>query len=329
VTPAALEIRDLAVDFGHGASQFRAVDEVSLSVANGGALGLVGESGCGKSITLRAVMGLLPAGARVERGSVLAAGTELPLAGSGIRAARRRRVAMVFQDPSSGLNPVMRVGAQVAEAPRSVLGMSSRRARARALELLAMCGVPDPERRARAYPHQLSGGTRQRVMIAIALSAEPRILLCDEPTTALDVTIQAQILRLLHDLRQRMGLAIVFVTHSLAVVGELCDQLAVMYAGRIVETGATRQVLDRPRHPYTLGLLRSAVDLDSAAAEPVPIPGLLPDPLHRPSGCSFHPRCWLASPECTVTNVQLEVIGADRQSACLHHERLAEAISRG
>ncbi len=325
----ALEVTELAVEFGDGAGRFLAVDDVSLSVADGGALGLVGESGCGKSITLRAVMGLLPSGARVVSGRVLAGGTELPLAGSGVRAARRRRVAMVFQDPSSGLNPVMRVGAQVAEAPRSVLGLSRRRARARALELLAMCGVPDPERRARAYPHQLSGGTRQRVMIAIALSSDPRILLCDEPTTALDVTIQAQILRLLHDLRERMGLAIVFVTHSLAVVGELCDSLAVMYAGRIVEIGATRQVLDRPCHPYTLGLLRSAVDLDSPVAEPVSIPGLLHDPLHRPSGCPFHPRCWLAGPECSVTDVQLEAIGAGRRSACLHHERLGEAASRG
>jgi oligopeptide/dipeptide ABC transporter ATP-binding protein len=325
VNPAALEVRELAVEFGDGAARFTAVEDVSFSVADGGALGLVGESGCGKSITLRAVMGLLPAGAQVASGRLLAGGRELPLAGAGVRAARRRRVAMVFQDPSTGLNPVMRVGAQVAEAPRTVLRFSPRRARDRALELLAICGVPDPERRARAYPHQLSGGTRQRVMIAIALSSEPKILLCDEPTTALDVTIQAQILRLLQDLRKRMGLAIVFVTHNLAVVGELCDELAVMYAGRIVETGATRQVLDRPRHPYTFGLLRSAIDLDTPVSEPVPIPGLLPDPMHRPSGCAFHPRCWLAAPACTVTDVRLEDIGTGRQSACMNYQDLVDA----
>ena len=327
--PPALELRELAVEFGQGPGRFRAVEDVSVSVADGGTLGLVGESGCGKSITLRAVMGLLPSGAQVASGRLLAGGSELPLAGKGVRAARRRRVAMVFQDPSSGLNPVMRVGAQVAEAPRTVLGLSARRARDRALELLAMCGVPDPKRRAGAFPHQLSGGTRQRVMIAIALSSEPRILLCDEPTTALDVTIQAQILRLLQDLRERMGLTIVFVTHNLAVVGELCDELAVMYAGRVVETGATRQVLDRPRHPYTLGLLRSAVDLDAPVSEPQPIPGVLPDPLHRPAGCAFHPRCWLATPDCTVTDVRLEDVGAGRQSACLNHQHLADATRHG
>jgi oligopeptide/dipeptide ABC transporter ATP-binding protein len=329
VNPAALEVSELAVQFGQGAGRFHAVDDVSFRVADGGALGLVGESGCGKSITLRAIMGLLPPGAQITGGAVLAHGKELPLTGHGARAARRRRIGMVFQDPSSGLNPVMRVGAQVAEAPRSVLGMSSRRAHARALELLAMCGIPDPVRRARAYPHELSGGTRQRAMIAIALSSDPKILLCDEPTTALDVTIQAQILRLLHDLRQRMGLAIVFVTHSLAVVGQLSDELAVMYAGRLVETGGTRQVLDQPSHPYTLGLLRSAVDLANPTAEPVPIPGSIPDPLHRPPGCSFHPRCWLATPECAVTDVRLEVISSGRQSACLNHGRLAEAASYG
>ena len=318
----ALQVEELVVEVTRQRERFLAVDGISLSVELGRSIGLVGESGCGKSLSLRAIMGLLPEHTEASAGRVTAAGVELPLAGKGLAAARRGRLAMIFQDPGTALDPVMTCGYQIAEAPRRVLGMSRAKADARALELLRLVGVPDAERRMRSYPHELSGGTRQRVMIAIALSSEPKVLLCDEPTTALDVTIQAQILRLLVDLQEEMGLSIVFVTHELALVGELCKDVCVMYAGRLVETGPTADVLARPLHPYTIGLLRSAVDLDIDVVAPVPIPGSLPDPLNRPAGCAFHPRCFLARTVCETADVALAPAGEGRASACLFVEEL-------
>ena len=321
----ALQVEGLVVEIMRDRERFRAVDGVSLTVELGKSIGLVGESGCGKSLTLRAIMGLLPERAVVSAGRVTAAGADLPLAGKRVAAARRGRLGMIFQDPGTALDPVMTCGYQIAEAPRRVLGMSRSRADARALELLRLVGIPDAERRMRSYPHELSGGTRQRVMIAIALSSEPKVLLCDEPTTALDVTIQAQILRLLVDLQEEMGLSIVFVTHELALVGELCQDVRVMYAGRLVESGRTADVLARPLHPYTIGLLRSAVDLDVDVSAPVPIPGSLPDPLNRPVGCAFHPRCFLARPGCEAADVPLAPAGDGRASACLYVDELMRA----
>jgi oligopeptide/dipeptide ABC transporter ATP-binding protein len=326
----ALQVDGLVVEVTRDRERFRAVDGVSLAVERGKSVGLVGESGCGKSLTLRAVMGLLPDRAAATAGRVTAAGVELPLRGKGMPAARRGRLGMIFQDPGSALDPVMTCGYQIAEAPRRVLGMSRTEADARALELLRLVGIPDVERRMRSYPHELSGGTRQRVMIAIALSSEPKVLLCDEPTTALDVTIQAQILRLLVDLQEGMGLSIVFVTHELALVGELCEDVCVMYAGRLVETGRAADLLARPLHPYTIGLLRSAVDLDIEVSAPVPIPGSLPDPLNRPTGCAFHPRCFLARPPCETADVALAPAGPGRASACLYvDELMKEGLESG
>ncbi len=276
---ALLEISHLVVEMRRHHQWFRAVDEVSFSLKRGGSLGIVGESGCGKSVTLRAIMGLLPAAGRVHSGAVTVGG----------------RLAMIFQDALSALNPVMRVGDQIAEAPRRVLGLSRSAARERALDLLRVVGIPDPARRYDSYPHELSGGLRQRVMMAIALSSEPAILLCDEPTTALDVTIQAQILALLSDLRASSGLSIIFVTHDLGVVGQVCDDLAVMYAGRIVETGPVAEVLASPRHPYTDALLASALDVDAADSEPVAIPGAVPDPCGRCLAARSSPAArWLS-----------------------------------
>jgi len=327
---ALLEVSQLVVEMRRHHRWFRAVDEVSLTLRRGGALGIVGESGCGKSVTLRAIMGLLPGSGRVRAGTVAIGGESLTM-GSGRGGADRRqhRLAMIFQDALSALNPVMRVGDQIAEAPRRVLGLSRQAARNRALELLRVVGVPDPARRYGNYPHQLSGGLRQRVMIAIALSCDPAILLCDEPTTALDVTIQAQILALLSDLRASAGLSLVFVTHDLGVVGQVCDDLAVMYAGRIVETGPVAQVLASPMHPYTDALMASALDVDAADSEPVAIPGSVPDPMRPLPGCPFQPRCPLAEPDCRAAPVPLRLIAPGRHTACLHYEGLASKPGAG
>jgi peptide/nickel transport system ATP-binding protein len=332
VSVPLLEVRDLCVSIGRGDDRFTAVDAVSFSVHGGDAFGIVGESGSGKSLTLRAIMALLPSTARLERGAVFIEGQELAVAGHAARVQRRARVAMVFQDPLSALNPVRTIGEQVAEVPRRVLKRGRNESRRRAIELLGLVGLPEPSRRFGAYPHELSGGLRQRVAIAMALAAEPMILLCDEPTTALDVTVQAQVLDLIDKLRVELNLAIIFVSHDLGVVRELCQNVAVMYAGRFAETGPTSELLRTPQHPYTLGLLRAVVDLDDQIGALRPIGGTLPDPLHLPSGCAFHPRCPLATAECLASVPALVSIGRSdegaggttRASACFHHD-LVEA----
>ena len=325
MSAAVLSVSGLTVSVGRGAQRYLAVDHVGFEVPAGGSLGVVGESGSGKSLTLRALMALLPPGTRAEGGVVALAGEPLAFNGPGARRSRRGRLAMVFQDPLSGLDPVQTVGAQVAEVPRRVLGTSRATARQRAIELLRLVGLPDPERRSHVFPHQLSGGMRQRVLIAMALASEPKVLLCDEPTTALDVTVQAQVLELLDDIRRRFGVAVVFVSHDLAVVRQVSDQLAVMYTGRIVETGPTTDVLGHPGHPYTLGLLEAVVDLDDVDRMPQAIPGLLPDLARLPTGCSFHPRCRFASDDCAGEVPALRPLLADddeRRTACKYPERM-------
>jgi peptide/nickel transport system ATP-binding protein/oligopeptide transport system ATP-binding protein len=316
----------LTVSVRRDSERFHAVEDVSFDIEAGSAFGIVGESGSGKSLTLRAIMALLPAGAHVESGSVLLDGVTLDSKGRSARAQRRARVAMVFQDPLSALNPVRRIGEQVAEVPHRVLGRSRAASRQRALELLGLVGIPEPARRADAYPHELSGGMRQRVAIAMALASEPTILLCDEPTTALDVTVQAQVLDLIDKLRVELDLAVAFVSHDLGVVRELCGTVAVMYAGRLVEIGSTAALLPAPRHPYTLGLLRAVVDLDDPIGVLRPIGGTLPDPLHLPRGCAFHPRCPLASEECRASVPPLVRVdtteASPRLSACFHADQV-------
>jgi len=326
-----LEVRNLSVSVARGDAHFDAVNDVSFSIEAGDAFGIVGESGSGKSLTLRAIMALLPGAARIESGDVYLDGEALALSGRGARAQRRGRAAMVFQDPLSALNPVRKIGDQVAEVPRHVLGRSRSESRRRAIELLGLVGIPEPARRAEAYPHQLSGGMRQRVAIAMALGAEPSLLLCDEPTTALDVTVQAQVLDLIDSLRREFGLAVLFVSHDLGVVRELCRDVAVMYTGRLVEKGPTSELLQAPRHPYTLGLLEAVVDLGDEVGELRPIGGALPDPLRLPSGCTFHPRCTLATAECSLSVPPLVLVGdarpdglQPRESACFHFD-LVEA----
>jgi oligopeptide/dipeptide ABC transporter ATP-binding protein len=321
MTAPALEVRDLVVSAGDRQRRWPVVDGVSFSVGAGRSLGIVGESGSGKSLTLRAIMALTPNTIRIDAGAVLLDGEELPLRGRRTRSARRGRIALVFQDPLSSLDPVHSAGAQVAEIARRVRGLSRRAAWTRAIELLELVGIREASQRAHDYPHQLSGGMRQRVMIAMALASEPAVLLCDEPTTALDVTVQAQVLDLLDSLRARLQLALVFVSHDLAVVRGICEQVAVMYAGRFVETGPTAALLERPRHPYTLGLLHAVIDVDDAGRPPRPIPGELPEPAALPPGCPFNPRCAFADEACVQGPIELRTWAEDgRAVACLHTE---------
>jgi oligopeptide/dipeptide ABC transporter ATP-binding protein len=328
VTSAVLEVRDLHVRITTRRGVVRAVDGVSFGVPRGGALGLVGESGSGKSMTLRAILGVLPPEARAVSGQILLDGVDLLTLGhSDLNRLRGPKISMIFQEPMSALNPVMRVGWQIAEGPQVHLGLSRSQAAEKALELMRRVGISDPERRFRAYPHEFSGGMRQRVMIAIALSCDPEIILCDEPTTALDVTIQDQILRLLAGLCRESGVSLVFVTHDLPVVAQLCQEVAVMYGGQLVERGEVRDVLLDPRHPYTLGLVRSAPDFEYVQESLVPIPGAPPSLITPPPGCRFHPRCDFAEEDCRVSETPLRLLPGGRETACLHYERCLEAVA--
>jgi len=327
MTGSLLEVRDLHVQIATRRGIVRAVDGVSFEVPRGEAMGLVGESGSGKSMTLRAILGVLPTEARVTSGQVLLDGQDLvPLRQSDLNRIRGPKMSMIFQEPMSALNPVMRVGRQIAEGPIVHLGVGNAKAAQIALDLMRRVGIPDPERRFRAYPHEFSGGMRQRVMIAIALACEPEIILCDEPTTALDVTIQDQILRLLARLCRESGVSLVFVTHDLPVVAQVCQQLSVMYGGKLVESGPVRDVLHEPRHPYTLGLVRSAPDFDDVRESLVPIPGSPPSLISPPDGCRFHPRCKFAEQDCQVTEPPLRLLAGGRATACLHYERCIESL---
>ena len=258
-----LEVRDLHVEIPLTRGTVRAVDGSSFTVAPGEAIGRVGESGSGKSMTLHAILGLLPHPAGIAGGEILYEGADLvTMSAKKLQDLRGKEISMIFQEPMTALNPVMRVGDQIAEGPLAHLRMGKSASQQRALDLMRQVGIPDPERRARAFPHELSGGMRQRVMIAIALSCEPKLILCDEPTTALDVTIQDQILKLLRSLREERGLSVVFVTHDLAVVAQTCQRLAVMYAGQVVETGSIDETFRSPRHPYTVALLNAVLSID-------------------------------------------------------------------
>ena len=324
-----LDVRDLTVEFPLARGVLRAVDGASFTVRRGEALGLVGESGSGKTMALRALVGLVPRPGRVAGGAIVFEGEDLAGASpERRRTVRGREIAIVFQEPMTALNPVMRVGDQIAEGPLARLGLGRKRARNRALELMQVVGIPDPSHRYDAYPHELSGGMRQRVMIAIALALDPKLILCDEPTTALDVTIQDQILRLLAALRDELGLTVVFVSHDLAVIAETCERVAVMYAGQVVETGPVATVFREPRHPYTLSLLRSVPSFDRIREALVSIPGSPPDLAAPPPGCRFHPRCPFARPDCTTGEFPLLPFGHGRATACIHSDACAEDVRR-
>ncbi|MCJ2106051.1 ABC transporter ATP-binding protein [Methylobacterium sp. E-041] len=301
MTAPVLALEDLSVSFKAGGREHVAVDRVSLTVGRGEVLGLVGESGSGKSVTGLALMGLIEAPGRVSGGRILLEGRDIAgLPEAELRPLRGRRMAMIFQDPMTTLNPVLRVETQVVEAIRAHERVGAAAARARAREALVKVGIPAPDARLRAYPHQLSGGMRQRIAIAIALLHAPALLIADEPTTALDVTIQAQILAEAQGLCAEMGTALIWITHDLAVVAGLSDRLCVMYAGRIVEAGPVADVIEAPLHPYSAGLIASAPSRNARGVPLAQIPGMAPALTDRPPGCAFAPRCACATPDCAV-----------------------------
>jgi oligopeptide/dipeptide ABC transporter ATP-binding protein len=306
-----LRVRDLAVSFaGPGGMRLHAVTGIDLAVNAGEALGIVGESGSGKSVSMLGMLGLLPKSAVVSGSARLRGQELLGMAPTALQAIRGARIGMIFQDPLSALNPVLPVGAQIVEALRIHRDLSRKAAAARAIDLLDLVSIPQPRERARQYPHELSGGMRQRAMIAMAVANEPELLIADEPTTALDVTVQAQILEVLADLRARLRIGLILITHDLGVVAGTADAVAVMYAGRIVEQGSVEAVFEAPRHPYTRGLLAALPRLDAGGAPLVGIEGRPPSLRDRPPGCAFHPRCLLAEALCRTDRPALRPVGA-------------------
>ncbi len=315
--PLLLRVERLAVAMPGPRGLFPVVEDVSFDLPMGGALGVVGESGSGKTTMLRAILGLLPQGGRVTSGLISFDGEDLLSAGEGrMRRIRGRQIGVIWQDPQAALDPVMRVGEQIAETARAHVAGSWKIARDRAKELMRLVELPDVERTYRAYPHQLSGGQRQRVVIASAIAGEPRLVLADEPTTALDVTVQDQVLSLLARLRQELNLALLLVSHDLAVVGETCDEVSVMYAGRIVEHGPANGVFSSPRHHYTAGLLAAAPRVDRPGVRPVSIPGT-PALAVAQRGCAFAARCPAVLANCL--EVVPPLVGQGRHRVACHH----------
>jgi peptide/nickel transport system ATP-binding protein len=318
-----LSVRDLSVSFDSPSGAIHAVNGVSFELARGETLGIVGESGSGKSVTALATLGLIaqPPG-RVSGDGIFYGGQDLTrMAPAALRAIRGHRIAMIFQEPMTSLNPVFTIGRQIAEAVELHLGMGRREAREYSMDMLAKVGIPLPAQRVDEYPHQLSGGMRQRVMIAMALSCRPQILLADEPTTALDVTIQAQIVDLMLELQDALGTAILLISHDMGLVAETCDRVAVMYAGRIVEEAGVEEIFARPQHPYTAGLLASVPRLRTVRGEPrsgaLPaIPGVVPSPARLPPGCAFAPRCAQAMASCTIATPALRDTAAGHRVRC-------------
>jgi len=315
-----LTIEGLRTTFRTPNGEIAAVDDVDLSVAKGRTLGIVGESGCGKSILSLSVMRLVPPPGRIAAGRISFDGRNLlELSAGEMRGLRGNRIAMIFQEPMTSLNPVFTVGDQITEAMRAHDRVASSAAlRDRAIAALARVRIPAPERRFEEYPHQMSGGMRQRVMIAMALACAPDLLIADEPTTALDVTVQAQILDLLRDLQQETGMAIILITHDLGIVAEMADEVAVMYAGRVVERAPGAAIFDDPQHPYTLGLLGSIPKIEDTRDRLLAIEGTVPPPFDLPSGCRFHPRCVFADAACAAQDPPLREINGLHRVACLH-----------
>ena len=314
-----LEVRDLAVEFKTDEGIVRAVNGIAYELSAGGSLGIVGESGSGKSVSSLAVLRLIPRPAgQISGGEVIFDGEDLlQIDADEMREIRGGRISMIFQDPMSSLNPVLTVGRQIDEAQRLHLGVSKKEARARTVELLDRVGIPSPAERADDYPHQLSGGMQQRAMIAMAISCEPQLLIADEPTTALDVTIQAQVIELISNLRQELGMAAILITHDLALVAGFCEEIVVMYGGYIVERAPARDVFYTPKHPYTIGLLESMPSISAARGDRLSaIPGAPPDMTNLPVGCPFAVRCRYAKDKCIEEMPPVESIGDGRTIRC-------------
>ena len=328
-----LELEDLRTQFFTTAGTVKAVDGVSYDIEAGETVGIVGESGCGKSVSALSILRLIPdPPGKIVGGKILFMGRNLlELSDVEIRKVRGADIAMVFQEPMTSLNPVLTIGRQITETLEHHMGIEREEADARAVELLGLVGISDAERRLKQYPHHFSGGMRQRVMIAMALSCEPKLIIADEPTTALDVTIQAQILELMKDLTRRLGVALIIITHNLGVVARYADRVYVMYAGKIVEKGSARQIYHNPSHPYTIGLLASVPRLDhKRGTKLVPIEGQPPDLTLLDQGCAFRPRCRFAVERCTREIPPLEEVGDGQYSACWQKDNLsqpAQAVS--
>ncbi len=318
-----LEVKDLKTYFYTDAGVAKSVDGVTFSVERGKVLGIVGESGCGKSVTSLSIMRLVdPTTGRYEGGSILFDGQDiLKLPEKEMQKLRGNKISMIFQEPMTSLNPVFTIGYQIEESLMLHKGMDKKAARARAIELLEMVGIPEAAKRVDEYPHQLSGGMRQRVMIAMALAGDPELLIADEPTTALDVTIQAQILDLLKELQEKLHMSIIFITHDLGVIAEMADEVAVMYAGEIVEKAKTRELFDAPKHPYTVGLMDSIPDINQEVERLTTLEGLVPSLYDMPKGCHFAPRCKYACPECEEKHVELTDLEGGRQVRCRRYEK--------
>ncbi|OGQ23649.1 MAG: peptide ABC transporter ATP-binding protein [Deltaproteobacteria bacterium RIFCSPHIGHO2_02_FULL_60_17] len=314
-----IEVKDLRTSFFTPDGEVKAVDGVSLEIAEGKTLGLVGESGCGKSVTALSVMRLVPSPpGKVVGGEILYRGRDLlKLDGEAMRKIRGNEISMIFQEPMTSLNPVFTIGNQIGEAIRLHQGLGRKETRQKTIEMLRLVKIADPEQRIDDYPHQLSGGMRQRVMIAMALSCNPSLLIADEPTTALDVTIQAQILELMKELQQKLGMSLLLITHDLGVVAEQADEVAIMYAGKVVERAKAKEIFDRPLHPYTVGLLNSLPGAGNHKKKRLDaIPGMVPSPLELPGGCRFRDRCPKAAGICAEAEPELAEKGKEHWAAC-------------
>jgi oligopeptide/dipeptide ABC transporter ATP-binding protein len=327
--PVLLEVEDLRTQFSTTAGTVRAVDGISYTVNEGETVAIVGESGCGKSVSAMSLLRLIPTPpGKIVSGVIRFAGRDLrTLSDEEIRQVRGGQISMVFQEPMTSLNPVLSIGLQLCETMELHLKHTPEQARKRAVDLLGMVGISEPDRRLKQYPHHLSGGMRQRVMIALALSCNPKLIIADEPTTALDVTIQAQILELMKNLTKRMGVALILITHNLGVVARYADRVNVMYAGKIIETGSALDIYHQPRHPYTLGLLRSVPRMDLHRGQRlVPIEGQPPDLTREIVGCAYRPRCSYAVERCAAEVPPLEGIDGRHASACFEKGKLRQAV---
>jgi oligopeptide transport system ATP-binding protein len=322
-----LEVKNLQVTFKTRAGLVKAVDDVSFSVGQGEIVALVGESGCGKSVTSLSIMGLIADPGKITGGQILFEGQDLTkLPEAELRKIRGGKLSMIFQDPMTSLNPVLTIGEQIKESLKIHLGMTGKAADERAIELLNLVGIPNPKDRLKQYPHEFSGGMRQRVMIAIALACDPKLLIADEPTTALDVTIQAQIMELLKRLQKQLGMSIILITHDLGVVAGTADRVIVMYGGKVAESAPVGELFERPRHAYTMGLLNSVPRMDGEKKRLQPIVGQPPDLLKPPAGCRFAPRCPHAMQICNRVMPELQPVGENHLAACWLNHPMAPKV---